>query len=215
MLKTSVAIIVALLIAGSAAAQTPPSTAALLARITALEAQVAALTQSCAITTPTLATSSAPVRGQSLAEASAAAQVTHAWPATVYTAKADPAAVAAAAATGAPVASPDPIPATGNLAGATSGDALFWKTRMRGLQTQRDTDRTSRIVLQARVASLTRDVETTVGTLERVAVKKSLLDATAELSRVTAAILTDTRAIANLELEAHRAGVPSGWLILE
>jgi hypothetical protein len=40
-------------------------------------------------------------------------------------------------------------------------------------------------------------------------------DAVTELTRRTAVLQTDTRAVHDLELEAHRAGVPPGWLVPE
>jgi len=191
-----------------------PSVDVLLARIAVLESENAQLRAAARSTVTIRAVAEESTPTQTLAGAAAAAgQVSHAWPASTYLAKGDPAAIAAAA-SGTPASSPEPS-APGNLAGASQGDALTWKTRMRTLHTQRTNDQTFRAAAVVRLATATADYDQTVGSRERAVAKLAVTDATTELSRLTAAVANDTRAIRDLELEAHRAGIPPGWLVLE
>jgi hypothetical protein len=79
-------------------------------------------------------------------------------------------------------------------------DRPFWQDRMRLLQTQRASDQTA----LAAASVIWRGLD-----------QGPWYDAVTELTRWTAAVQTDARAIADLELEAHRAGVPPGWLVQE
>jgi hypothetical protein len=111
-------------------------------------------------------------------------------------------------------AAPVPVPAATPTPDAPK-DALYWKTRMRTLTTQLQNDTTFKAAAVARLATLTAERETPRSAVERASAKSDLTAATADVSRLTAAVVTDARAIKDLELEAHRAGVPPGWLVLE
>jgi len=79
-------------------------------------------------------------------------------------------------------------------------DEAYWKDRMRRLTTRCADDRT----VLATALNVMRGLD-----------QWPWYDAVTELTRWTAAVQTDMRAIVDLELEAHRAGVPPGWLVLE
>ena len=110
------------------------------------------------------------------------------------------------------VARPAPIPprteppTTREAPPANRRDEVYWKGRMRALQTTLDDDR----------SHLRRSIEL----FDAVAADRSLvghgraIDAAAAMSRWTATVDTDRRAIADLHEEARRAGVPPGWLRL-
>jgi hypothetical protein len=86
---------------------------------------------------------------------------------------------------------PPPHPAHG---------AAYWHDRMQTLATRRATDQA---LLAAAVAH---DFGFDQSPWD---------DAPTELTRRAAVVQADTRALHELELEAHRAGVPPGWLVWE
>jgi len=66
--------------------------------------------------------------------------------------------------------------------------------------------------LQSRVNGLTADFAARDDPAARAAVRTDLDKALAELERVRGEISEQERALAELEEEARRAGVPPGWL---
>jgi hypothetical protein len=96
-----------------------------------------------------------------------------------------------------PVSTPADVPVRPQF---PTFDRPFWQDRMRLLQTQRANDQT---------------VLATASVIWRGLDQGPWYDAVTDLTRSTAAVQTDTRAIGDLELEAHRAGVPPGWLVRE
>lgn len=120
-----------------------------------------------------------------------------------------------------PVTAPDPIPAPQSevsyRAEQLNRGEAYWKDRMRALVAQGDADSLALNAAQRRLA----EYETEVAR-SRVDIngqpyvsremKRRMLDARDEVSRLTAALQTDTLAVSRLEEEARRAGVPPGWL---
>jgi hypothetical protein len=156
---------------------------------------------------------SVPVSAQTLAEASAAAKrVTHEWPVSANAVPVYDADKAAAVAVVAP--SVDATPVVPTLT-PVSKDEAYWKGRARTLDTTRRDDRTYLAAAHARVVVLEGELNVVRGFLAIATTRRALLDATADVSRLRATVANDTRAVADFELEAHRAGVPPGWLVLE
>jgi hypothetical protein len=173
---------------------------------------------------------SRPAGAQSLVEAADAAKAAHAtgmgWP---VSANSVPSAAAAAATLKAA-----PAPAVDEIAPASTtdaktastpavrGDASLWKTRMRVLRTQIDNDRGFLAAVVTREHTLDLEVHRDVTHVNAIRDRQQLAvltsswqDAVTEVSRLKVLVQNDTRAIANLELEAHRVGLPPGWLVLE
>ena len=69
-----------------------------------------------------------------------------------------------------------------------------------------------RQALQTRVNVLTTDFINHDDPAERSVIGGERQKALDEITRLTAAIAADKKALADFEDEAHRAGVPPGWL---
>lgn len=91
-------------------------------------------------------------------------------------------------------------------------DQAYWSGRMKELRTQLDRDQTYADALQTRVNSLTADFVNLDDPAQRSVVERDRQRAVAELDRLKKAVVDGTKAIADLEEEARRAGVPPGWL---
>jgi hypothetical protein len=85
-----------------------------------------------------------------------------------------------------------------NFSRVPERDETWWKDRMRALQTKLEEDQRLLIAAEAQVASTT--------------LRLTYDQATAERNRLIAAVASDRAAIASLEEEARRAGIPPGWL---
>jgi hypothetical protein len=140
-------------------------------------------------------------------------------------AQATPAADAATPAT--PPADADAKPASGPAAGAdtpkapdaSAGDAsrevkdqAYWAKRLAGLRDQLSRDETYVDALQTRINALTMDFVNRDDPIQRDQIERDRSRAVIELERLKKAIEQDRKAIADLEEEARRAGVPAGWL---
>jgi hypothetical protein len=162
-----------------------------------------------------------------LAEASAAAKkIVHEWPLSANAVPPyDPAKAAAArgdATTPSEAPAVAPTTITKTTAGTTTKDETYWKTRMRDLTTRLAGDQTflaaAVTVERALNTQLHRNVDDILAIRDRrqfAVVENQWQESVKEVSRFTALVQNDTRAKADLELEAHRAGVPPGWLVLE
>lgn len=93
----------------------------------------------------------------------------------------------------------------------TTRDETYWKDRMRKLQAQLSDDQTYGKAAASRIDALSADLDG-AGGARRIVIESERLRATTELSQLTAAIKNDLRAIADLEEEARRAGIPPSWL---
>jgi hypothetical protein len=98
-----------------------------------------------------------------------------------------------------------------DVSGKDKGEA-FWRERMRALQTQADRDQTYLDAVQTRVSALTTDFVNRDDPVQKASIERERLRNLAELERLKKAIVDDKKAIADLEDEARRAGVPPGWL---
>jgi hypothetical protein len=91
-------------------------------------------------------------------------------------------------------------------------DQAYWSGRMKELRTQVDRDQIYAEALQTRINSLTADFVNRDDPAQRGVIERDRQRAVGELDRLTKAIVDGKKAIADLEEEARRAGVPPGWL---
>jgi hypothetical protein len=91
-------------------------------------------------------------------------------------------------------------------------DQAYWGGRKKELQTRLDTDQTMSDALQSRINALTTDFVNRDDPIQRAGIEKDRQKAMAELERVKKSILDGKKALADLDEEARKAGVPPGWL---
>ena len=197
-------LVLALLVSPALHAQA--SDAAILARIAALEAEIATLKAQLR---------PAPDRAPSLAEASAAAkQVPHTWPVSTNYTNTD-------LKDGPPVAAPPayvaPAPGAeqvrqGDYRRDALKDEAYWKARMQQLQAALDTDAIHLTAMVDRVASLTADFNASQSVSQRAVLRREREAAATEVTRLKAAVAADRTATVTAQEEARRADVPAGWL---
>ena len=122
-----------------------------------------------------------------------------------------PAAPSAAASPTAPqdAANADAAPAA---AGGAARDQVYWKGRITAAREQLERANTFAEALQTRINALTADFVNRDDPAQQTLVGQNRVKAVAELERVQREIETHTRAIAAIEDDARKAGVPAGWL---
>ena len=91
-------------------------------------------------------------------------------------------------------------------------DQAYWAGRVKDLRTQLDRDQTYADALQTKINSLATDFVNRDDPAQRAQIARDKQKAMDELNRLKAAIQNDKKAIADLEEEARKAGVPPGWL---
>jgi hypothetical protein len=168
-----------------------------------------------------LAGAAVPLRAQSLGEVARKEEErrkTIKHPAKVLTNKDLGPAPAVSAAT--PPPPPDSSSATSSTTADTSStpkedkskDQAYWSGRKKGLQTQLDRDQTYADALQSRINALTTDFVNRDDPAQREVIRRDREKAMTEAERLKQSIQATKKAIADLEEEARRAGVPPGWL---
>jgi hypothetical protein len=108
------------------------------------------------------------------------------------------------AAQAAPDAAPDP-------ASEAKGQA-YWSGRMKAAQEALDRSKMFAEALQSRINALNTDFVNRDDPAQRAVIDTNRKAALAELDRVKLEVDNQQKAIAAIEEEARRAGVPSGWL---
>ncbi len=88
----------------------------------------------------------------------------------------------------------------------------YWHDRMQGLQAQADRDQTYLEAVQTRINALTTDFVNRDDPAQKANIERERQRNLGELDKLKKAVLDDKKAIADLEDEARRAGVPPGWL---
>lgn len=173
-----------------------------------------------------------PASAQSLAEAAKKAQEDRAkgmnWPAPVAPKEIAPGATAADPAAPAEASSATVTTTTTSGSASTTStkpvtkDETYWRTRMRDLTTRLKDDQSYLAAAETNEQSLGTQFNKPIDDFSAIRDRRQLAvvqnqwqDAIKEVSRLKAAVKNDTRAIADFELEAHRAGVPPAWLVLE
>lgn len=91
-------------------------------------------------------------------------------------------------------------------------DEAFWKQRLQGARDSLQRSETFAEALQSRINALTADFTARDDPAQRAVVANDRQKALAELDRVKSDIAQQTKAIAAIQEEARRAGVPPGWL---
>lgn len=91
-------------------------------------------------------------------------------------------------------------------------DRAYWFGRMRGLREQLERDQMHAEALQSRINGLTADFASRDDPAQRSQIGAAREKALAEFERLKTEITEGTKAVADLEEEARRAGVPPGWL---
>ena len=101
---------------------------------------------------------------------------------------------------------------SGEAPASGSRDQGYWAGRLKELQTQLDRDQTFLTALETRVAALNTDFVNRDDPAQRAVVARDRQKSLEEITRLKQAIQDDRKAIADLQEEARRAGVPPGWL---
>ena len=91
-------------------------------------------------------------------------------------------------------------------------DQAYWSGRMKELRSKLELDEISAEAFQARINALNADFVNRDDPAQRGVIAQNRQKAVAGLERLTKAIADGKKAIADLEEEARRAGVPPGWL---
>ena len=91
-------------------------------------------------------------------------------------------------------------------------DKAYWAGRLKALQDQVDQNQTLVDAIQTRVNALSTDFVNRDDPAQRAAIERDRQKALAELTRLKQAVVDGKKAIATLEEDARRAGVPPGWL---
>jgi hypothetical protein len=121
-----------------------------------------------------------------------------------------------------------PAPAAATIAAAGSDDGKagekpaeppkdekWWRARMTAARAALERDKLLLAALDNRVSTLTRDVVNRDDPAQRAALINERLRALEELDLMRKQIIADTEAIALIEEEARKAGVPPGWIRLD
>lgn len=124
----------------------------------------------------------------------------------------------------APTAPTDAVAPAAAPASADSGDSsqssasgerrgqAYWKGRMTSARDQLERSKTLAEALQSRVNALTQDFVNRDDPAQQSVIGQNRVKAVAELERVQREVASQTKAIAGIEDEARKAGVPPGWL---
>jgi hypothetical protein len=91
-------------------------------------------------------------------------------------------------------------------------DQAYWSSRMSSLRQEQSRDQVFADALQSRINGLTTDFVNRDDPIQRSAIETDRQKAVSELGRLQKAMADRKKAIADLEEEARRAGVPPGWL---
>jgi len=91
-------------------------------------------------------------------------------------------------------------------------DKAYWSGRLKKLQDQVEQNQTLVEAMQTRINALSTDFVNRDDPAQRSVIERDRQKALSELTRLKQAVVDGKKAIADLEEEARRAGVPPGWL---
>jgi hypothetical protein len=91
-------------------------------------------------------------------------------------------------------------------------DKAYWSGRLKTLQDQLDQNQILVDAIQTRINALSTDFVNRDDPAQRSVIERDRQKALTELARLKKAVVDGKKAIADLEEEARRAGVPPGWL---
>jgi hypothetical protein len=102
--------------------------------------------------------------------------------------------------------------AKGEDAGKDKKDEKYWRERMSQARTAVDRDRMMLEAMDSRINSLTTDFINRDDPAQKALIEQTRLKALAELDRLKKQLESDEAEIGNIQQEAHRNGVPPGWI---
>ena len=114
--------------------------------------------------------------------------------------------------------SPDTPPAGAGQPPAAGADAdkskdeKFWRDRMSQARQALDEHAVAVEAMQGRINSLTTDFVNRDDPAQKSVIAQERIKALAELERLKKQVETDEQAIATIQKEAHRQGIPAGWV---
>ncbi len=91
-------------------------------------------------------------------------------------------------------------------------DQAYWVGRLKKLQDQLARDQDFADALQSRINGLMTDFVNRDDPAQRAVIEQNRRKSVAELARLNKSVQDTTKAIADFQEEARRAGVPPGWL---
>lgn len=91
-------------------------------------------------------------------------------------------------------------------------DQKYWTDRKKQLTENLDRDSGYAEALQVRINALTADFVNRDDPVQKSKIEQDRIKALAELDRLKKAIVTDKKALTDLDDEARKAGVPPGWM---
>jgi hypothetical protein len=103
-------------------------------------------------------------------------------------------------------------PATAKPAPDAKADEAMWRKRRQDLDTALERAKTFAEALQSRINGLSADFSARDDPAQRNIVANDRQKALTELERVKKEIAQHTKAVADLQEEARKSGVPAGWL---
>ena len=117
-----------------------------------------------------------------------------------------------AASPAAPAAGGQPQDAEKAAADDPKKTEAYWKDRLAKARADLDRAKTFADALQSRINALTTDFAARSDPAQRAQIGNDRQKALAELDRVKKEIEANTKAIADIQEEARKAGVPAGWV---
>jgi hypothetical protein len=93
-------------------------------------------------------------------------------------------------------------------------DETWWRARITAARAALERDKLLVDALDNRVSTLTRDAVNRDDPVQRAALIQERLRALEELETMRKQVAADTQAIADIEEEARKAGIPPGWIRL-
>jgi len=95
---------------------------------------------------------------------------------------------------------------------APTKDQAYWSGRKKDLQSRLDSDQTLADALQSRINALNTDFVNRDDPVQRAGIDRDRQKANSELDRLKKSVQDGKKALADLDEEARKAGVPAGWL---
>jgi hypothetical protein len=91
-------------------------------------------------------------------------------------------------------------------------DQAYWSGRVKALETEIGRNQSFAAALQSRINALANEYTNQADPLQQASLATDKQNALADLDRVNKQLADDTKALADLQEEARRAGIPAGWL---
>ena len=91
-------------------------------------------------------------------------------------------------------------------------DQAYWSGRIKELEAQIARNQSFAAALQSRINALANEYTNQADPLQQASLATDRQNALADLDRVNQQLADDTKALADIQEEARRAGVPAGWL---